>query len=469
MLKNNYAVFASFVFISVAMRFFSFFPSVINHDESTYLVIADAITKGAQYYINYVDIKPPGIFIIIASYMHVFGNSIFLFRMFTSIILATTAFMLYLIKVNSSKEKSAAISTGIIYIFLTSVFTFFGVSPNTELYFNLFTALALFSILREKPIHTLVAGVFLGAGFVIKFMIAFDALAIGLGILLLGYRENSFSKSIRKVMLLFSGFCVPILALCLYYLSIGEFNTLVYYNFQVSQSYAQSMSVVKLLNFIADFHLRFIPIVLLVIFSFNKKSYRHKFLSKQFYLIWYGLVLIAVILPQKTFAHYWVQAMIPLSLMAGEFFIRYPSFLKFQRFNVWKAIVPLLLLLNIFAQWNDYFRKTDYPREIAEYIKPQLTDGDIIYTANYQHIMYLLTDTKCPTPYVHRTLIYRENLSSVLGIDPETEFRKIAAQKPKFYLHRIKEDDLFGSFVENEYHLVKRFDNGVDVYKRNTN
>ena len=29
--------------LSLVMRFFSFFPSVMDHDESTYLVIADAL------------------------------------------------------------------------------------------------------------------------------------------------------------------------------------------------------------------------------------------------------------------------------------------------------------------------------------------------------------------------------------------------------------------------------------------
>ena len=44
--------------LSLVMRFFSFFPSVMDHDESTYLVIADALRHGDVYLRDVIDTKP---------------------------------------------------------------------------------------------------------------------------------------------------------------------------------------------------------------------------------------------------------------------------------------------------------------------------------------------------------------------------------------------------------------------------
>jgi hypothetical protein len=61
-----------FCLLAVTLRFFSFFPSVIDHDESTYLEIARMLLSGKILYVDMVDIKPPGIFLILAGLQAVF-------------------------------------------------------------------------------------------------------------------------------------------------------------------------------------------------------------------------------------------------------------------------------------------------------------------------------------------------------------------------------------------------------------
>ena len=46
-------ILAALTVLSTVMRFFSFFPSVMDHDESTYLVIADALRND-----GYVPVRP---------------------------------------------------------------------------------------------------------------------------------------------------------------------------------------------------------------------------------------------------------------------------------------------------------------------------------------------------------------------------------------------------------------------------
>ena len=67
MFATNYQkVLFVLVALSVLLRFFSFFPSVMDHDESTYLVIANEMLHHKTLYTDLIDIKPPGIFLLYA-------------------------------------------------------------------------------------------------------------------------------------------------------------------------------------------------------------------------------------------------------------------------------------------------------------------------------------------------------------------------------------------------------------------
>lgn len=139
-----------FILLALLMRFFSFFPSVINHDESTYIMIADALRDGQIYLVDVVDTKPIGIFLLFGLFQEVFGEAIFLIRILTSVAIAFTAFFLFLVHRQLGGAKYGPIASGIIYICISSIFTFYGVSPNTEHFFCLFTVIALWLCLRNK-------------------------------------------------------------------------------------------------------------------------------------------------------------------------------------------------------------------------------------------------------------------------------------------------------------------------------
>ena len=53
-----------FLFLNLALRSYSFSLSVIDHDESTYILAGKTIYEGGLLYKDVIDGKPPGIFII---------------------------------------------------------------------------------------------------------------------------------------------------------------------------------------------------------------------------------------------------------------------------------------------------------------------------------------------------------------------------------------------------------------------
>jgi 4-amino-4-deoxy-L-arabinose transferase-like glycosyltransferase len=80
---------------SILLRFQLFDEHVINHDESTYLVIAQHLSNGSTLYLDVTDTKPPGIFWLFRVFYHIVGNSFIGFRFISALFVAFTAFFIY--------------------------------------------------------------------------------------------------------------------------------------------------------------------------------------------------------------------------------------------------------------------------------------------------------------------------------------------------------------------------------------
>ncbi|MCB0581649.1 MAG: glycosyltransferase family 39 protein [Phaeodactylibacter sp.] len=471
-LIRPFTLFMLFLGVALLLRFFSFFPSVINHDESTYIVIADALLAGYTYQVDYFDTKPIGIFLIYALLQLLVGKSILLLRVASTVALAATAYFLYRAKRSFGSRPAAALAAGLIYLFLNSIFTHYGVAPNTETFFNLFTALALWIYCSRPPLWAyFIAGLSLGLGFIIKYVVLFDGLALGLFLLWQARRgETTWAAAWSKALIMAAGAALPFLAVIGYYQSIGHLDGLWFYTFTVSSRYVDSRSAHVLLKFFLDFNLRFLPVAFFFYFALFSKSVPRP--QRQFGLLWAVLSLLAVVLPGKLFGHYYIQFMLPFSFLAGEFFgiarEEIPRGLRWLRQGrAGYPLLGLLLLANLFFQHQDYFVKADHPRQIAAFVGPRLLPGDAVYTANDQ-VAYHLLGQLPPIPYVHPSLFWETYHNQTMGINQEEELEKLKDKRPRFFIFRNAEYlKPFASLLEKEYHLAKEIDGKVKIFERN--
>jgi hypothetical protein len=83
---------------------FTFFFSLIDIDESTYLIIGKEIFKGNILYVDYFDTKPIGIFRIFGLLETITGQGIFISRLLAAILVGLTAYYLYRLKSETSEE-----------------------------------------------------------------------------------------------------------------------------------------------------------------------------------------------------------------------------------------------------------------------------------------------------------------------------------------------------------------------------
>ena len=472
-------ILAALTLLSTVMRFLSFFPSVMDHDESTYLVIADALRNGDVYLRDVIDTKPIGIFTLLAIFQLFFGKSILIFRIITAIWIALTAWMLYLthrelIKDSPGYQHNAGpLASGVIYVFIISIFTFYGISPNTEHFFNLFTITALFLILRYQGVLWIfLAGALLGLGFMIKYVVLFDALAIGLFYV---WRQvsagNKWMYWFLRGTLMATGFIIPFLCAWMYYRQLGMEETFMFFSFELSGRYIIDAAWYDYIRYVMDGLLRFLPVT--VWFVFCSWHWRTTGLGLPLLAwLWGSLVIIIILLPGKLFAHYFIQFMLPFSLLAGSFFDprRTPgrALAWMRKPTIGYPILIVLIIVNMAFQKSDYFDKADYAAEAATYLNTHLQPGDILYTANAPQIIYLLTGTNSPTPYVHPSLIWDKDNSKALGIERNEEWHKILEQKPRYILIKdnLRPDNPMLPALDTMYHQIKTFGKELVLFEQ---
>jgi 4-amino-4-deoxy-L-arabinose transferase-like glycosyltransferase len=466
-----------FVFLSVILRFFSFFPSVIDHDESTYFEIAREMLGGKLLYVDLIDIKPPGIFMILAGFQAVFGHSLFVIRLLVAIWISLTAFMVYKSGKLLFNDARSSLAAGIIYIFLISTWSFYGISTNPEIFFNLFTILALFILLKGKGVWKFfLAGLLGGIGFIVKYFVLLDFAVFILFFLFLQRLEEGEKRNVSGVIvsliLAGIGFLLPF-ALCnLYYLETGHFDAFVNIIYMSPQRYPSPINPIKMPLFLLDFQLRYFPVFFFFYYALIdwKYSFSGRRGTKLLLILWTISSLVAVVISGNHYGHYTIQLMLPVSLMAGAFFHpsrtlpRYLSWINTRKAGLSAMIVitAVVALMKL-----EYFIRQDTPREIAQYLKPKLGANDTIYTGNYHHILYYLLKKDSPTPYVHRSILYDNRHIKALNIDQNAEFERIINMNPVYILTQKEYPaGRMKDFIMENYLLEKDFGNTIRLYRR---
>ncbi|MFO7613126.1 MAG: glycosyltransferase family 39 protein [Bacteroidales bacterium] len=474
--NNAFLLFSVYALLSVILRFFSFFPSVIDHDESTYLEIARMLLAGKTLYVDMIDIKPPGIFLILAGFQAVFGYSIFVTRLLVAIWVAFTAWMIYKTGKLLLKDQRSSVAAGVIYIFFISTWSFYGVSITTEIFFNLFTITSLYILLKSNNTWKyFLAGLVAGFGFMVKYFVVFDfAVFIVFSVFILDRSHKDISTALKVIVSLLlagTGFLVPFATVNVIYYFNGHFDNFYNIIYLAPMRYPSDWNAWEMLKFILDFHLRFLPVFFFFYVSlFNRRMKANEaFPVRSFLTAWSILALAAVLISGRTFGHYTIQLMLPVSLMAGLFFhseTRLPVYFRQLLSKRTGLMILTVLVILISALKLEYFFRHDIPREIAAYLKPKLNEEDVIYTGNYHHIVYYLLKKESPTPYIHRSLLYMKSHTEVLGINADVEFEKIMKQKPVYIITKEEfPDGVMKDFLRKYYEVERYFGQEVRLYR----
>lgn len=460
------------ILLAVAIRWPSFLSSVINHDESTYIVIGNGLLHGQVYLVDSYDTKSVGIFLVYALLNALTGGSIFGIRLLTTIWLAFTAYLLFRLGVRAGGQQRVGWAAGISYVLMTSIFTHYGISPNTELFFNGFTVLAVLLVwdAGNRIGLYLLGGLSLGAAFMVKYVSAGDAFALGCFLLAAGLQRGEWENAVfRRCAPLTLAFFVPFGLVYAYYAQIGKLDNFSFYTFEVTSRYPKEAEWWRQLKYMGDFLLRYSPLVVFALFAL--REYRREDRSLQYFcLLWFAADTAVLLLPGKFFGHYQVQLMPALALLAATWFHpdrKSPRLLK-QMAPKWSyALLGMLILGLSIGLFSYYAPKADYPRQIAQDLQRRMGPGDQAYTGNYHHIVYHLLGQPSLTPYVHSSLLFYNHHLQVLEIDLAKESKRILGKEPRFILLREEhEENILTQAIKEKYMVIDTLVDRVLLFEK---
>jgi 4-amino-4-deoxy-L-arabinose transferase-like glycosyltransferase len=126
------------VLVALLARGPGFIPSVLDPDESLYLLQAREWLRGGWPYVAVWDMHPVGAPAIVAAGLAVFGESIASARLVGALFVAATGFLLFRIAVLARCGRSTGLAAGLLYVCHTVLPG--GLATNTEILFGPFVA-----------------------------------------------------------------------------------------------------------------------------------------------------------------------------------------------------------------------------------------------------------------------------------------------------------------------------------------
>lgn len=495
-INKNKAIFICFVFLSFLFRFWSFFYSVIDRDESLYLLVARSLLNGTPPYIEVWDNKPPGIFILFYWAISLLGDSVVSIRILACLSVAITSYFLYKLGgIFSENNKKIGLLSGILYL----VFSLNndGVAANTEIFFAPFVVITFYLLFKTNKytyFTFLFLGLLLGIAMQLKYVVFMDFVAYLLIATHYSYFKIKNTNKFKIIILLniFSsiGFILSFLAVALYFISVGYFEEYIYATVIANSKYIDATGF-SLSNFLSaiiyQIYINFLLYLCLFLSPIYIKYPKNIILKDKiilcYFIVWVSLTFIATLLSKRFIDHYYLQLLPPLCLLSSYIIIKTLSnkLLTNKLRIILLSAITILLLQPVYPHLqkstnvviNRYIKQQqnwgDKESIVANYIKAKIAPTDYIYVVNYQPIIYYLVEAKLPTKYVfpsHLVSYY----STITGINPLQELNSIMNKKPIYVvLDEQKEiSDQYKiklySYLDKDYFLENSIEN-VMLYK----
>ncbi len=272
-----------FILSAILFKVLTFFYSVIDIDESTYLIIGKELLKGKILYVDYFDTKPIEIFLVFGVIDLITGNGIIFSRLLAAILVGCTAYLLYKLKQTTSGNRYASVFAGLAYLILASMYRF-TYAANTEIFFVFLIILSFNIFFRENRMNRFfIGGLIAGLGFIIKYVVAFDILAYVLFLVYLMFIGRiKFVKLFQSVLLIFTGLIIPFGIVAVAYLLIGHFEDFQRFNISFLMNYHQTKEMNNYWEFILYIDLDYEIAATLekkpkfIIFRIDPYMYNHK-------------------------------------------------------------------------------------------------------------------------------------------------------------------------------------------------
>lgn len=457
-----------FIALAFLVRWPSLLYSVIDWDESLYILIADALAeRGALPYTEIWDRKPVGIFLIFAGVIKAGFDPILGVRLLASVVVGLNAWLLFDLGQRLLRDARSGLIAGLAYVLMTT--TSGGLAANTELFFAFFALHGLVLALRAiapwqdqpyagQPVLLALAGLMLGCGLIVKYSLIFDAAAFVLGWFILttpslGRLPQHLLRSLPSLLVMAIGLVIPTLLAMAWYLSAGALDAYLFANFHAyTEFFGESKPLINpalILTGIANHFPLWLGAAAAVLAAPWLIRDQHDGRALAFLLVWLACTVLSVIFLRHYYWHYFLQILPPLALLTG-FALSRGLLARLSGFWPQTALVIALAALALIGVARETYlhgllltkeRLTDgdplagdIPRQIARDLATELAVGDSVYVYDQHPIIYHLLDVPPPTRLPFFLHIKEEGAYGLT--DPHAEIERIIAARPAFIISK---------------------------------
>jgi Dolichyl-phosphate-mannose-protein mannosyltransferase len=406
------------------------FPrSTLDWDESLYAVMAEAWRAGHPPYMTIWDNKPPGIYAIFALAESAIGDPVLAIRAAALLAAGCGAWLVHgLVRDLDGDEGAAWIGT---FAYIIASASSDGLSSNTELFMVVFTAASMRAALHGRAG---LAGPLFGAAILVKYVAVFEAPAL-LFALVLSSRGDGRGVLARRIFLAACGAAAAGVLTLVWFAYQGAAGALladtVLANLRRAELGAAPGALSGALTLQA---IRWGPLYLAASAGAVRGGRRGALI-----LVWLLSAFAGALSARLFYDHYFLEMLPPLCTGAA---LALPPARRLR-----PALAALVLALPAIAAGRAVagglgpilrcgrggcVLHADTPRLIAA----RVPRGTSLYVFDSEPILYALTASVPPTPYVLPSVLTRRRLAAVAGVDPKREVARILAEKPEFVVIR---------------------------------
>lgn len=451
MVSSEPGLFSFFLLLTALLRSPLFTVLELDHDVSTYLVMANEWLHGSAPFTFYIDVKPIGIYGLFALVIKLFGHNEFGVRIAGILFITLTSFFIYKILKHQSSDQKTGIIGGILYVIMISLHKWSWAS-NTELFFVFFSTWGLYLLIKaNKSIDFVGFGLVMGLGFVIKYHVLFDFAAFGLFYMISKWKERGWVCVLRDMSISFIALLLPF-ALChLYYLAIGSYDAFLFASFEIPSRYSNPVGFLERIGFFGEFLLSFLPFAILIAIAMFKRKLKGQQIS--IYALWFAFAWIAIFMTGKRFFHYYIQSIPVLALFSAIAINALLGNWLFAKAVRMLATAVLLISSVLWSQTSQLRRYKDPEfRMMYKELKNEFDEDEKVYIQQ-ANILYFLFDKRPMQRYVHNSLMFNREHIRAFGIENDVEYSRIMDEAPEHLIMPLRGNPGFEQDFMDHYEI----------------
>ena len=446
------------------------FDSVVDWDESLYLLISDDLLDGVLPYGQTWDHKPPVIFYVFAAAQLMFGGGVTAVRILGVVGAGLGAYGIHQLLQLLWPRSKGAVTGALAYLLLFAAIG--GLATNTEVIFAAFVIGGTYAVLvgsassERAVLWWVLGGMAFGVGFGVKYVVGFDLLgfaALHLAFVW-GHSGRGFGGALGATLyagaVVLASFVATLALQLLPFLLSGRLDDVIAYTITYNAQYTSThiYSGALLQGFNAMLALSGAWIGALMLLFWPDGGLRDDARSSRIggaLFVWLLFDMVSVLVQGRLFPHHCLQLVPVLALLFGVFAGAVQERIAGHR-RVAGAVTAAVLLVVLTLMgpvqelgWRGLrllrnavagdLHRDDLPQRIAARIRSELEPGDAIYVFNDHPVIYHLAGARVPTRFPFPLHLQNQSVAQGVGFDADAEIARILAERPRFIV--VREDE----------------------------